>query len=100
MEKRTYSSLAEMIEKADQGDLDAMYSVVQEIELNYADDREIQARLLNYLNILTDAGDYVSMITLAGHYENGKGTEQNIPKAMELYEIAAKNGYKFAYGNL
>lgn len=91
-------SLADVLAEADKGNLDAMYpAVVRLLNEGYDDDEEILALIVHYLQTLVEAGDPISMITLGGYYEDGKGVKKDVQKAIDLYTEAAKNGIGYGY---
>ena len=92
-------NLAELLGKADAGDLDAMGTAVCLLtaEYDHADDPELEARIFRYLETLVQNGESFANIMLADYYVRGRIAEQDIEKALSLYEAAVEN--RILFGN-
>ena len=90
-------NLAELLGTADAGDLDAMGTAVCLLtaEYDHADDPELEARIFRYLDTLVQNGESFANIMLADYYVRGRIAEQDIEKALSLYEAAVENGILF-----
>ncbi len=92
--------LFELIQKAEEGDPEAMYDVVTAITIDSLDEDdpegEIQARRVRYLKQLVQIPGYEnSFILLGDAYARGEGVEQNADEAFKWYEKAVQAGESF-----
>ena len=92
-------NLYELLQKADDGDLEAMEDAVSVLVAEgYTEDDpdgEIAARQVSYLKSLVDAGRTFACIMLADAYIKGDGVEKDPMEALRLYEKAAERGIRF-----
>jgi TPR repeat protein len=82
------------IEKAENGDLDAMFNVASYIiwgDRKSKLEPEMAERAVRYYMANIEAGDTDSMLDLGAMYLEGRGVEKDENKARELYERAAEN---------
>ncbi len=95
--KKDYD-LAQLIPKADAGDLQAQYDVLM-AAMQAEDDVEqaIKAKLPGYTQSLMDAEEPSGCFYLAQLYENGDGVERDVQKAARLYISSGDRGAAFGY---
>lgn len=92
-------NLFELLQKSDEGDLEAMEDVVSVLvaEGYTADDPsgEIARRQVRYLRTLAEAGRKFAYIMLGDACEKGDGTPKDVQEAIRWYEKAAEGGIRF-----
>ena len=92
-------NLYELLQKADEGDAEAMESLVSILPAEgYTDDDtdgEIAERQVRYLRKLAEAGRSFAYIMLGDACLKGSGTPQNPAEAIRWYEKAAESGIRF-----
>ena len=90
-------NLSELLEKADAGDIDAMGTAVCLLTAEYDDgnDPELETRIFRYLQTLVQNREPFANIMLADYYIRGRIVEQDIEKAISLYETAVEQGVQF-----
>lgn len=92
-------NLYELLQKADEGDLNAMETVVSLLaaEGYITDDPEgeIAERQIQYLEKLAEAGKAFACIMLGDAHQKGQGTAKNVKEAIRWYEQAVANGIPF-----
>ncbi len=92
-------NFAEILKKAEEGDLDAMYDAVlymaAEGYTGKDAEPEINGRYMAYLQKLVQSGNKTCLILLATAYRNGEIVEADPQEAIRLYELAAEKGIRF-----
>ena len=84
---------------AEQGDTRSMVGLAY-MRLNSSDQRYDPAQAAEFLTRAANAGSPEAQFELAQLYEIGLGVEQNIPKALELYETSANADFADAINDL
>ena len=92
-------NLYELLQKADNGDLEAMETLVSLLAAEgYTDDDpdgEIAERQALYLRKLAEAGKTFAYIMLGDTYQKGNGAPKDVKESIHWYEQAAENGIRF-----
>ena len=99
------STIDELFEKADAGDINAMLHVIYDIKINDVENEEAKNWLLerrvSYLRqIVKVPGHETSMVVLGDAYAYGEGVPQDAQKAIRWYKKAIKAYCTFAYENI
>jgi hypothetical protein len=93
-------NLGEELEKAENGDLEAMLNVGIYImwgDMSSALEPEMADRAIRYYLANAEAGNSGAMLDLGAFYLEGRGVEKNTKKALEWYQKALDAGEKVAY---
>ena len=92
-------NLFEILQKADEGDLEAMETAVMVmVAERYLDDNEdsdVSERYVSYLRTLAESGMGSAYIMLADNYLRGRGVPKDPQEAMRCYEKAVETGISF-----
>ena len=92
-------NLYELLQKADEGNLEAMEILVSVLPAEgYTDDDpdgEIAELQVRYLRKLAEAGRKFAYIMLGDACRKGDGTPKNLTEAIHWYEKAAEGGIRF-----
>ncbi len=73
-----------------------LFSFAMVVGAHAAGDDDVQQGIFDTYLKLAIQGDVVAQYVVAQSYENGRGTEKNMDKAMYWYEMAAKHEYPLA----
>lgn len=93
--KKQYD-LDELLQKADNGDLDAMGTAACLLTAEYDnEDPAIEERIVRYLQALVEAEKGFACIMLADHYLTGRVVPQSVSRAISLYKKAVSLGCLF-----
>jgi TPR repeat protein len=96
----TNYNLYEIIQKADNGDLEAMSAAVSIMAMEgYLDDNDADADIIEryvlYLRKMAEGRMPEAYIMLGDAYLNGQGVEKNVKEAIGWYENAVDAGVRF-----
>ena len=90
---------SQLVKLAGQGDTRSMIGLAY-IRLNSEDSRYAPSKAAQYLILASDEGSAEAQFELAKLYETGLGVEQNIDRALELYELSASADFPDALNDL
>ena len=90
---------SQLVKLAGQGDTRSMIGLAY-IRLNSEDSRYAPAKAAQYLILASDEGSAEAQFELAKLYEKGLGVEQNIDRALELYELSSSADFPDALNDL
>ena len=90
-------NLFDAIRRADDGDTNAMYSVIAYIAMEDEGEQDLLEKKMEYVNRLIESGDKAALIMKGDCYRDGKGVAKDAEKAMALYNRAADAGILFGY---
>ncbi len=89
--------LFDAINKAENGDTGAMYSVIAYIAMEDEGEQDLLEKKTEYIHKLIESGDQSALIMLGDCYRDGKGVPKDSEKALKLFMQAAEVGIKFGY---
>ena len=90
---------SQLVKLAGQGDTRSMIGLAY-IRLNSADNRYAPSKAAQYLTLAANEGSAEAQFELAKLYEKGLGIEQDIDRALELYEMSASADFPDALNDL
>ncbi len=89
------TDLEQLIQRADEGDLDAMVDAAYHIlfdDMTKPVEQGLYDRAVGYLKKAIDAGRTEAMISYGALFYNGRGVEQDFDRAVHWYREAADRG--------
>ena len=89
----------QLVKLAGQGDTRSMIGLAY-IRLNAEDERYAPSKAAQYLILASEEGSAEAQFELAKLYETGLGVEQDIDRALELYELSASADFPDALNDL